>query len=204
MKNEANPKTHYVGYARVSTDDQNLDLQIDALTAFGVQREDIHTDTASGASTERPGFIAMMKDIREGDTLVIWKLDRLGRDLSQLVQTAERVAEKKAELIILQDGIDTKTPMGRFMFGVMGSFAQLEREMIVERTKAGLLAARLRGRVGGRKATLTLDQFEKVERLIRDKADGGSGLSLRQATKRAGMSTTRFYNWKKEKARVAE
>lgn len=134
------PTGWLVGYARVSTDDQNLDLQIDALTKYGVPRENIHEDMASGATADRPGFIAMFKDLRPGDTLVIWKLDRLGRDLSQLMQTADKLRLKQARLVILQESIDTGTPMGRFMFGVMGAFAQLEREMMTRDALADLRA----------------------------------------------------------------
>lgn len=193
-----------VGYARVSTDDQNLDLQMDALTKYGVPRDNIHTDQASGADQKRPGFISMQKDLRHGDTLVIWRLDRLGRDLSQLMQTADKLREKRVRLVILKDSIDTETPLGRFMFGVMGAFAQLEREMIVERTKAGLLAARARGRVGGRKPSIAAETFLEAERLIKDVADGGEGLSVLEATRKVRISTTRFYSWMKEKAHAAE
>lgn len=193
-----------VGYARVSTDDQNLDLQIDALTKYGVPRENIHEDKASGATIERPGFINMQKDIRAGDTLVIWKLDRLGRDLSQLMQTADFLRKRQTRLVVLQEAVDTATPMGRFMFGVMGAFAQLEREMIVERTKAGLLAARARGRVGGRRPTITPDQLETARRLMMDIAAGGEGLSARQAAKRVRISAATLYAYLRERAKGAE
>lgn len=194
------PTGWLVGYARVSTDDQNLDLQIDALTKYGVPRENIHEDMASGADAKRPGFIAMWKDLRKGDTLVVWRLDRLGRDLSQLMQTADRLREKQVRLVILRDSIDTSTPMGRFMFGVMGAFAQLEREMIVERTRAGLLAARQRGRVGGRRRQISDETLEQVEMMIRDVAEGGEGLSVLEATRKARISTSTFYKWMQEKA----
>lgn len=176
-----------IGYARVSTDDQRLELQTDALTAAGVEAGRIYTDRASGATADRPGFLACFKALREGDTLVVWKLDRLGRSLSQLLQTADRLATKGVRLRVLTEAIDTRTPMGRFMFGVMGSFAQLEREMIVERTKAGLAAAKARGRVGGRKPVMTPEKLEQAMRLMADEAEGGEGMSITAAAKRIGV-----------------
>lgn len=197
---EVEPTGWMVGYARVSTEDQRLTLQMDALTKYGVPVENIHTDQASGTDTRRPGFIAMMKDLRRGDTLVIWKLDRLGRDLSQLLQTAERLKEKKVRLVVLTEAIDTRTPMGRFMFNVMGSFAQLEREMIRERTMAGLRAARERGRIGGRRATFTAEDYERAALLTRDEAEGGEALSVAQAAAKVGMSKSSLHKWLKERA----
>lgn len=194
------PTGWLVGYARVSTEDQHLTLQLDALTKYGVPAENIHTDQASGVDFTRPGFVAAMKDLRPGDTFVIWKLDRLGRDLLQLLRTAERLREKQVRLVVLTEAIDTSTPMGRFMFGVMGAFAQLEREMIQERTRAGLLAARARGRVGGRKPTFTAEDYAQAARLMQDEAEGGQGLSVAQAAKRAGMSKSSLHKWLKERA----
>lgn len=185
--------TFYVGYARVSTDDQNLDLQIDALTRFGVDRENIHTDTATGANTDRPGFLAMWKDLRAGDTLVIWKLDRLGRNLSQLIRTAEKIKEKGAQLRVLTEAIDTTTPMGMFMFHIMGAFAELERRMIVERTKAGQAAARERGRHPGRPQVISIELLGEARMLMGDAAEGGEGLSVEQAAKRLGVGKSTLY-----------
>lgn len=182
------PSGYLIGYARVSTEDQHLDLQMDALTKYGVPRENIHTDQASGAHIKRPGFIAMMKDLRPGDILVIWKLDRLGRDLSQLLQTADRLRQKQVRMVVLTEAIDTSTPMGRFMFGVMGSFAQLEREMIQERTKAGLLAARARGRIGGRRPSILPAQIVEAKRLMTVE-----GLSVKQAAAKVKISRTTLY-----------
>ena len=189
-----------VGYARVSTDDQNLALQIDALVAHGVPREQIYTDTASGMDATRPGFLAAIKSLRRGDTFVIWKLDRLGRDLSQLLRTAEHLREKGVRLVVLTQAIDTTTPMGRFMFSIMGAFAQLEREMIQERTLAGLRAARERGRIGGRRPTFTAEDYEAAARLLRDEAEGGEGLSVAQAAARAGMSKSSLHKFLAERA----
>jgi serine recombinase len=189
-----------IGYARVSTDDQRLELQTDALVKAGVERARIYTDKASGATVDRPGFIAAFKALREGDTLVIWKLDRLGRNLSQLLQTAERLEAKGARLLVVTEAIDTSTPMGRFMFNVMGSFAQLEREMIQERTLAGLAAARERGRVGGRKSVLTPEMVEAAQRMIADEGEGGEGLSVKAAATRLKVGRTTLYNALQEAA----
>ncbi len=197
------PTGWLVGYARVSTEDQHLTLQLDALTKFGVPAENIHTDQASGVDFSRPGFVAAMKDLRPGDTFVIWKLDRLGRDLLQLLRTAERLREKQVRLVVLTEAIDTSTPMGRFMFGVMGAFAQLEREMIQERTRAGLLAAKARGRVGGRRPTFSAEDYAQAARLTQDEAEGGEGLSVAHAAKRLGMSKSSLHKWMKEQADAA-
>jgi DNA invertase Pin-like site-specific DNA recombinase len=190
---ESTPGGRQIGYARVSTDDQRLELQIDALLKAGVDLEWIFTDKASGANTERPGFINCFRGLREGDTLVVWKLDRLGRNLSQLLQTAERLEKKGVRLKVVTEAIDTSTPMGRFMFNVMGSFAQLEREMIQERTLAGLAAARERGRIGGRRPVMTPELLEQAQRLALDEAAGGEGLSVAQAAKRLKISKTTLY-----------
>jgi DNA invertase Pin-like site-specific DNA recombinase len=195
---------HLVGYARVSTDDQRLDLQIDALVKYGVLPDDIHTDTASGATATRPGFLAMKKDLRAGDTLVAWRLDRLGRDLSQLVQTAEWLRQHKVRLVLLQDGIDTRTVLGRFTFGIMASFAQLEREMIVERTRAGLAAARARGKFGGRAKVIKPEKYAEVERLMLPVEQGGAGLRARGAAIRVGLSPSTYYRHLEEKTRDPE
>lgn len=189
-----------IGYARVSTEDQRLELQTDALVKAGVERLRIYTDKASGATVDRPGFIACFKALRPGDTLVIWKLDRLGRNLSQLLQTAERLEKKGARLLVVTEAIDTSTPMGRFMFNVMGSFAQLEREMIQERTLAGLAAARERGRVGGRKSVLTPEMVEAAQRMIADEGEGGEGLSVKAAATRLKVGRTTLYNALQEAA----
>lgn len=194
------PTGYVIGYARVSTEDQNLRLQYDAITKYGVPEEQIYSDQASGTDAARPGLAAAMKDLRPGDTLVVWKLDRLGRDLSQLLRTAERLREKGVRLVVLTEAIDTTTIMGRFMYAVMGAFAQMEREMIQERTMAGLKAARERGVVGGRRPTYTQAQYEEAERLTRSVEEGGEGLSPKDAAERAGVGRSMFYKWRKEKS----
>ena len=137
-----------VGYARVSTTDQNLDLQKDALLAAGCER--IFTDTASGAKTQRPGLVEALQHCRSNDTLVVWKLDRLGRSLPHLVETVRDLVAKGVGFKSLQESIDTTTSGGKLIFHIFASLAEFERDIIRERTNAGLSAARARGRKGGR------------------------------------------------------
>ncbi len=137
-----------VGYARVSTNNQNLELQIDALEKAGCEK--IYRDIASGARTERPSLNEMVNNLRPGDVLVIWKLDRLGRSLNHLIGLVNDLIEKKIGLQSLNDPIDTTTPQGRLSFNLFASLAEFERDLIRERTQAGLSAARARGRNGGR------------------------------------------------------
>ena len=149
-----------IGYMRVSKTDgsQVLDLQRDALLAAGVDPSRLYEDSASGKRDDRPGLEACLKSLRPGDTLVAWKLDRLGRDLRHLINLTHELTSRDMGLRILAgEGatIDTTTPNGRLMFGVFGALAEFERELIVERTKAGLVSARARGRRGGRPYKMT-------------------------------------------------
>jgi DNA invertase Pin-like site-specific DNA recombinase len=137
-----------LGYARVSTRDQNLNLQVDALKRAGCER--IYQDVASGSKTERPALDEMLGQLRRGDVLVIWKLDRMGRSLAHLVELVGDLVTRKVGLVSLNDPIDTTSAQGRFVFNLFASLAEFERELIRERTQAGLSAARARGRVGGR------------------------------------------------------
>ena len=137
-----------IGYARVSTRDQSFDLQIDALNK--AKCEDIRKEVASGAKAARPVLEALLSQLRKGDVLVIWKLDRLGRSLRHLVNLTNELIERKIGLISLNDPIDTTTPQGRLMFNIFASLAEFEGDLIRERTQAGLSAARERGRKGGR------------------------------------------------------
>jgi DNA invertase Pin-like site-specific DNA recombinase len=138
----------FIGYARVSTTDQNLDLQQDALHMAGCER--IFTDTASGAKADRPGLAAALAACRAGDVLVVWKLDRLGRSLPHLVETVQTLADRQVGFRSLQEQIDTTTSGGKLIFHIFASLAEFERDLIRERTNAGLTAARARGRTGGR------------------------------------------------------
>jgi DNA invertase Pin-like site-specific DNA recombinase len=138
----------FIGYARVSTDDQNLDLQLDALAKAGCER--IFEDRMSGARAERPGLLRALDVARGDDTLVVWRLDRLGRSLKDLIRHVETMEERKIGLRSLQESIDTTTSGGRLFFHIFGALAEFERNLIRERTMAGLTAARARGRQGGR------------------------------------------------------
>lgn len=146
-----------IGYARVSTDDQNLDSQLDALNAVGCER--IFRDEMSGASIDRrPGLTDALQFLRAGDTLVIWKLDRLGRNVLQMLDLLNQFENQKILFASLTEGIDTGTPGGKLIFTILSSFAQYEREILKQRTLAGLAAARARGRYGGRPRKLSPQQ----------------------------------------------
>ena len=157
-----------IGYARVSTGDQSLDLQNDALKKAGCEK--IFTDTISGMKSARPGLDEALSHLRKGDVLVVWKLDRLGRSLKGLLDLIDNFYQKEIQFNSISDGINTTSPMGRFFFNIMGSLAQMERELIVERTRAGLQAARNRGGVGGRKRAISKSKQEVAQKLI----DGGT------------------------------
>lgn len=152
-----------IGYARVSTHDQNLDLQKDALTQRGCVK--IFEDAISGVKDERPGLNEAISYMREGDALVVWKLDRLGRTLKGLIQFITRLHERGINFISLQENIDTTTSTGKLIFHIFGALSEFERDIIIERTKAGLNAARARGRVGGRKKKLTPEKVRQVQQL---------------------------------------
>jgi DNA invertase Pin-like site-specific DNA recombinase len=137
-----------IGYARVSTKEQSFDLQVDTLRKAGCEK--IYQEVVSGAKAERPVLNALLRDLRPGDVLVIWKLDRLGRSLRHLVELAGALMEQDVGLKSLNDPIDTTTPQGRLTFNLFASLAEFERDLIRERTQAGLRAARARGRKGGR------------------------------------------------------
>ena len=137
-----------IGYARVSTLEQRLDLQQDALRAAGCER--VFTDTASGTKTERPGLAAALEACRAGDILVVWKLDRLGRSLAHLVESVQALAARSVGFRSLQEQLDTTTSGGKLIFHLFAALAEFERDLIRERTNAGLAAARARGRTGGR------------------------------------------------------
>lgn len=153
-----------IGYARVSTGDQRLDLQVDALQRAGCER--IFQDAVSGARIDRIGLEAAQSHLRAGDTLVVWKLDRLGRTVRQLVDLVAALQAKGIQFASLTDGIDTSAPAGRFFFHVMAALAEMERDLIRERTKAGLSAARNRGRLGGRPPKLSAQQIAHARRLL--------------------------------------
>ena len=147
-----------IGYMRVSTADQSTDLQRDALLAAGVAERDIYLDKGSGKQDDRSGLEACLKALRSGDTLIVWKLDRLGRSLRHLVTTVQALAERQVAFKVLTGHgaeIDTGTAAGKLVFGIFAALAEFERELMSERTRAGLAAARARGRKGGRKPKLS-------------------------------------------------
>lgn len=163
-----------IGYARVSKSDglQALDLQFDALKKAGVRKDRIYKDKASGKNEDRPGLIACLKALQSGDVLVIWKLDRLGRDLRHLVNTVQELSDHGIGLKVLTGqgaNIDTTTASGKFVFGIFAALAEFERELIRERTNAGLQAARSRGRVGGRRFALTKSQVRLAQAAMSSK-----------------------------------
>jgi DNA invertase Pin-like site-specific DNA recombinase len=156
-----------VGYARVSTQEQTLDLQLDALKKAGCGR--IFTDTISGAKQERRGLSEALEFMREGDTIVVWRLDRLGRSLKHLIETVTALAERRVGFKSLTEQIDTTTSGGKLIFHVFGALAEFERDLIRERTQAGLQAARARGRQGGRPRRLDEKKIKMLQTLYADK-----------------------------------
>ncbi len=176
----------HIGYARVSTNDQNLDLQRDALQKVCKK---IHEDTISGSRRDRPGLESALEDLREGDTLVVWKLDRLGRSVKDLVELVGELEKRGVHFQSLTDAIDTSTPAGRFFFHVMASLAQMERELLIERTHAGLAAARAQGRVGGRKPKMTSSKLKAAKRLLE------SGVAPKDVANDLGISVPTLYRW---------
>lgn len=176
-----------VGYARVSTQDQNLELQREALTQAGCQK--LFEDKLSGTRAERPGLAKALEMLRKGDTLVVWKLDRLGRSVKQLVDLVSELHKQSIQFKSLTDAIDTGTPSGRFFFHVMASLAEMERELTVERTRAGLAVARLSGRKGGRKPKMTKSKIESAKKLL------ASGIAPKDVAKNLGVSIPTLYRW---------
>lgn len=176
-----------IGYARVSTQDQNLDLQIEALTKAGCEK--VFDDKISGSRAERPGLTKALEMLREGDTLVVWKLDRLGRSVKNLVDLVGELHKQSVQFKSLTDAIDTGTPSGRFFFHVMASLAEMERELTVERTRAGLEVARQLGRKGGRKRQMTDSKIESAKKLL------ANGVPPRDVAKNLGVSVPTLYRW---------
>ena len=176
-----------IGYARVSTTDQNLDLQTDALKAVGCKK--IFSDRGvSGAKAERPGLDKALDQLRKGDILVIWKLDRLGRSLSHLLSIIEDLKQKGVDFASVQDGFDTSTASGKMVFSVIGAMAEYERNLIRERTMAGLAAARARGRMGGRPKSLDESQVKVAIAL----AEAGE-LTIKEICEQVGCSRSTYY-----------
>ncbi len=177
---------HLLGYARVSTTEQNPDLQVDELTAAGCWR--VWTDHASGALDRRPQLDAVLEQLRSGDTLVVWRLDRLGRSLRHLIEVVTGLDERGVGFRSLRENIDTTTAGGRLVFHLFGALAQFEREIIRDRTVAGLTAARARGRVGGRPSKLTAEQVRQARRMY-----DARELTVEQIGAVLGVSRTSIY-----------
>lgn len=182
-----------IGYARVSKSDgsQTLDLQKDALLAAGITCERLYEDRASGRLEDRPGLIACLKALQPGNTLVVWKLDRLGRDLKHLITVIDDLRQRDIGFKVLTGSgaqIDTTTINGRLCFSIFAALAEFERELIIERTKAGLAAARARGRNGGRPRKMT---YETLKLAMAAMADPKAVAS--EVAKRLGITTTTLY-----------
>ena len=175
-----------VGYARVSTHDQNPALQLDALHLAGCVK--VFEDRGvSGAKADRSGLAAALSYVRDGDVLVVWKLDRLGRSMSHLVETVGALEKRGIGLRSLTEAIDTTTPGGRLIFHVFGALGQFERDLIRERTRAGLTAAAERGRKGGRKPVITPDKLKRARVLM------AQGLNVREVATRLKVGKTALY-----------
>jgi DNA invertase Pin-like site-specific DNA recombinase len=177
-----------IGYARVSTNKQNTDMQIDSLKSYGCEK--IYVEKASGSTKDRTELLALFKQLRKGDNLVIYKLDRLGRSLKDLISIVNTLADLQVSLVSISDGIDTTTPVGRFTFNIFASIAEFERDVIRERTLEGLKAARSRGRIGGRPSGFSrkvLDKIEDVCILYQNK------VSVSDICKRQNISSATLY-----------
>ena len=179
-----------IGYARVSTHDQNLDLQKDALQAAGCEK--IFVDELSGAAATRPGLRQAMDALREGDVLLVWRLDRLGRSLRNLIELVGQLDERKVGFRSLQEAMDTSTSGGKLIFHVFGALAEFERNLIRDRTQAGLSAARARGKTGGRQKKLDEKQRELVVRLYNE------GRSVKDICHSLSISKPTFYRYVRE------
>ena len=178
-----------LGYARVSTVDQNPELQIDALKAAGCQQ--IYTDHASGSSRKRPQLDRLLEVLRADDTLVVWRFDRLGRSVSHLVQLVDQLRRKHVELISLTEGIDTNTPIGEAVFTIIAAFAQMERQIMSERTRSGIAAHRKnKNRWGASSKFHDPENVKLACSLLRE-----GTLSKAKIARRIGVSTVTLYRW---------
>lgn len=177
-----------IGYARASTEDQRLNLQIDALEKAGCEK--IYSDQLSGSTTERPGLTTLFEVLRPGDTLVVWRLDRLGRSLKHLIQVADMLEKSGVGLRSLQENIDTTTPGGKLVFHLFSALAEFERALIRERTQAGVNAARARGRQGGRPRKLDANKKDLALRLYNEKQH-----SIKEICSMIGVCKATLYNY---------
>lgn len=189
-KNE--PQPYLVGYARVSTQDQSLDLQLDALRKAGVKEDNLHVEKVSGAAKNRPALDLAIKDLREGDTLLVWRLDRFARSMRDLYARLDRVYAKGAKFRSLTESFDFDTMTGKFVLGILGLVAELERQIIAQRTKAGIEALRASGDgKWGREALLTEANVKEAGRLLKS---GWTGPKV--AAKFKVSTPTVYQHWK--------
>jgi DNA invertase Pin-like site-specific DNA recombinase len=179
-----------IGYARISTHDQTLSLQKDALEKAGAEK--IFTDTVSGTKVERKGLTQALSHLRPGDTLVVWRLDRLGRALRHLIDTITELHDRGVGFKSLTENIDTTTSGGKLVFHIFGALAEFEREIIRERTQAGLQSALARGKVGGRPKALTPKEVQILRNMAADKS-----LTVSDICKTLGIGRTTFYRYVK-------
>jgi DNA invertase Pin-like site-specific DNA recombinase len=157
-----------LGYARISTDDQSLDLQVHALREAGVLRSNIYTDVVTGALPRRPGLDRLLADVRTGDTVLIWRLDRIGRSVLHLADVARQLRERAVTLRSLTDGVDTSSASGRMLYSVLASLAEFERELIRERVTAGMAAAKRAGIHVGRPPRMNRSRTDEARRMLTD------------------------------------
>jgi DNA invertase Pin-like site-specific DNA recombinase len=174
-----------IGYARVSTDEQSLDLQLDALKEAGCER--VFTEKASGALDDRPALERLLDHLREGDTVVVWRLDRLGRSLRHLIEIVGRFDERSVGFRSLTEGIDTTSSGGKLVFHLFAALAEFERELIRERTRAGLAAARARGRNGGRPKVMTPEKLEVARRMYESRKHSMGAIAATLGISRATL-----------------
>ncbi|MGO9442217.1 MAG: recombinase family protein [Terriglobales bacterium] len=175
----------HIGYARVSTLDQDPTLQLDALSEAGCAK--VFEDRASGARADRAGLRSALEYVRDGDVLIVWKLDRLGRSLPHLIETVMTLEQRGVGFRSLTEAIDTTTPGGRLVFHLFGALGQFERDLIRERTRAGLAVAAMRGRKGGRKPVVSSEKLERARTMV------AKGLTVREAATRLKIGKTALY-----------
>jgi len=184
-----------IGYARISQDTQSIDLQIDALTAAGCEK--LFSDMSSGARHDRPGLKQALEFVRSGDSICVWRLDRLGRSLPHLIHLMQDLEGRGIGFRSLTEAIDTTTPGGRLTYNLFASLAEFERSVLRERTRAGLQAARQRGRLGGRPRLMTAEKFDVARRLLE------SGTPAREVATALGVSAPTIYRHFPVSRRVA-
>ncbi len=194
----------YIGYARVSTDDQNLALQEDALKEAGCEK--IFYDKVSGAKSERPGLQEALDFLRDGkDVLVVWRLDRLGRSLKDLIELVNQLEERRIGSKSLQDPVDTTSPGGVLVFHIFGALAEFERNLIRDRTRAGLASAWARGKKGGRRRALDEKQVQRLYQLYDDTSpDGRKKHTIKEICEMMGISRSTLYSYLEQRTALAQ